>query len=202
MNLRKIVGQAAVIVGIIFIFQSDFCNSVYVFGDVIDILSAFVYACFSTLTALRLTNDGSIPSYLFLGLMGFFNMICMWPLFFIFHFIGVEPMRMPEKTEIVAFTWAGFLNLFSNYFWTKSILLTSPFIATLGLSLYIPFVFLIYCFIGNAEVLDDIHYLLGSGCIVIGFVLVNLNTTKNLEQDIDNKQLLNTRASLQEALIK
>merc|ERR1719317_6210 len=102
-------------------------------------LSAFMYACFSTLMGFRMKNDKNISMCLFFGLIGFFNMIFLWPFLLIFHYTGVESMELSTDPDFLQeLTIAGSIIIIAHFFWAKSILLTSPFVASVGLALSIP----------------------------------------------------------------
>ena len=69
---------------------------------------------------------------------------------------------------VVATSQAG--TFLSQLLWARSVLLTSPLVATCGLSLTIP-VAMVADLVLRSQAFG-IVYLIGSGCVVVGFVLV------------------------------
>merc|ERR1719494_248492 len=124
-------------------------------------------------------DDSIMSMFLFFGFLGGCNILCLWPLFFFFNYSGIEPIELPEWDTVGLLTLTGFVNILSDYFWARSILLTSPLIASVGLCLTIPLALL-------ADVLfRNLHhsplYIVGAGTVVVGFVLVNLKAPQSLE---------------------
>merc|ERR1711879_932413 len=145
------------------------------------LFSAFVYGCYTTLMKYFVPDEERLTTALFLGLLGFVNVCTLWPFFFIFDVAGVEQIELPEAKILALLIITGIVNVSSDYFWARSILLTSPLLATMGLSLTIP--------LGLVAdlIFSDIHhdwiYFFGSGLVVSGFLLVNYESQKSLEAD-------------------
>jgi len=152
-------------------------------GDAMAVLSAFIYGCYTTLMKFWVKDDSSMSMFLFFGLVGLCNLLCLWPLFFIFHYSGIEPIEIPDRDTLGLLTLVGFVNILSDYFWARSILLTSPLIASVGLCLTIPLA-LLSDFVFS-EVNISFLYIIGAVIVVVGFVLVNLKATQSLEPETD-----------------
>merc|ERR1719193_2005357 len=105
--------------------------------------------------------------FLYLGLVGLWNITCLWPLFYI------ETFQLPDNMTTVALILLnGFLSLLFEICWTRSILLISPVIASVGLGLSVPLSLIAdYVFYRTHR---DLRYLLGAMCVIAGFVLANL----------------------------
>ncbi len=83
--------------------------------------------------------------------------------------------------EIVGFVALnGFCDtVIADYFWARAVVLTSPTIATIGMSITIPFALITDYFIkGMAATWISI---IGAVLVICGFILVTL-TTENIEQ--------------------
>ena len=64
-------------------------------------------------------------------------------------------------------------NVFSDYLWARAVVLTSPTVATVGMSITIPFAMLSDFLLGNNKSGVPVLSLLGAGLVVLGFALVN-----------------------------
>ena len=104
-------------------------------GDAICLLSAALYAVYTVAIRMRAPDDLA----LFFGLLGAFNAVIFAPLVLVLHFTGAE--------DLGALSWeiGGLLvgkglvdNVLSDYLWAQAVLLTSPAVATVGLSLTVP----------------------------------------------------------------
>jgi len=184
----NILGVTVVLTGAILIGTQDTKSddnsaSTSILGDSLAVLAAFIYGCYTTLMKCLVKDDSSVSMFLFFGLVGLCNLLCMWPLFFLFHYSGIEPIKLPDWETIGLLTLAGFINVISDYFWARSILLTSPLIATVGLCLTIPLALLSDFFVSHVD--ESSLYIVGAGCVIVGFVLVNLKATQSLEPETD-----------------
>ena len=104
-------------------------------GDAVCLLSAALYAVYTVAIRMRAPDDLA----LFFGLLGAFNAVIFAPLVLVLHFTGAE--------DLGALSWeiGGLLvgkglvdNVLSDYLWAQAVLLTSPAVATVGLSLTVP----------------------------------------------------------------
>lgn len=59
-------------------------------GDSMAFLSAVIYGIYVTVMKRRVPNEDKVDMQLFFGLVGVFNLILLWPLFFILHWTGLE----------------------------------------------------------------------------------------------------------------
>jgi solute carrier family 35 protein F5 len=141
-------------------------------GDVASVLSAIFYGLYTVVLRWRVSDESRLDMRLMLGLLGFFNMTLLWPLFFILDYSNVEAFRVPPLKVIGALFLNGLLGtVLSDYLWSLSVLLTSPLIATIGLSLTIPLAVVADAILRSADF--GWAYLLGSAAVLVGFVMVN-----------------------------
>lgn len=61
-------------------------------GDAMAFLSAIIYGLYVTVMKRRVGNEDKMDMQLFFGLVGVFNLVLLWPLFFILHWTGLEPV--------------------------------------------------------------------------------------------------------------
>jgi solute carrier family 35, member F5 len=110
-------------------------------GDALALLSAILYGVYTvtlkgaTLKAL----PQSINMPLFFGFVGMFNFIFLAPLFPILHYSGLETFAFPPTRRIWTILIVNSLSSFgSDICWAYAMVLTSPLLVTVGLSLTIP----------------------------------------------------------------
>ncbi len=114
--------------------------------------------------------------------MGVFNIFLLWPFFLILHFTGVEPFELPSKSIAGLMALNTFVGTFlSDYLWLLAMLMTSPIVVTLGLSLTIPLAVLSDLVQGKFE--PTLIYWIGALLVLSGFFLVNIGTLSSKIDD-------------------
>lgn len=112
---RKLIGVLASLTGIVLISTVDLSGSSdenrgsfphkttgqIAIGDLMAFVSAIIYGLYVTVMKRRVGNEDRVNMPLFFGLVGLFNLVFLWPVFFILHFTGMEPVshRMPPKSS-------------------------------------------------------------------------------------------------------
>jgi solute carrier family 35 protein F5 len=106
-------------------------------GDMLALCGAVFYGCYTTLLKLRIGDESRIDMPLFFGFVGVFNLLFMWPFFIILHFTGLENFELPFSPSLwVMVLLNAFVGTFlSDYLWLLAMLMTSPLVVTLGISL-------------------------------------------------------------------
>ncbi|KAI8348892.1 hypothetical protein B0O80DRAFT_417765 [Mortierella sp. GBAus27b] len=165
-NLISIMGISSSMI-------SPAAPSAPLFGDFLALLSAVFYGCYTVLLKVRIRNESRVNMSLFFGYVGLFNLVLLWPMFGVLHLTGIEPFELPTGSKVI---WmivvnALFGTFLSDYLWLLSMLLTSPLVVTLGLSLSIPLALLGDIF-GNGRILGATYWL-GAGLVLAGFFGVN-----------------------------
>ncbi|KAJ2408845.1 hypothetical protein GGI10_004781, partial [Coemansia sp. RSA 2530] len=125
-------------------FGSDEANLTHMplswLGDGLALLSAALYGCYTTLLKRRVGDESRLDTPLFFGAVGLANIVLLWPGFIILHFTGIETFQLPHSGSmwlmIVLNALVG--TFLSDYLWLLAMLMTSPLVVTLGLSLTIP----------------------------------------------------------------
>eukprot|EP00493_Phyllostaurus_siculus_P014070 UN14284 len=116
-------------------------------------------------------DDEQLLMDLFFGLMGFFCIFVCWPLILILHITGIEEFQWPHSEAMYMLIINAVINMISDYTWARSILLTSPLVATIGLTLTVPVAMVSDSIIGQKHF--SFHYYMASGLVLIGFFIVN-----------------------------
>jgi len=140
-------------------------------GDALALVSACMYGVYSVmLKRLVPEGDNALSMPLVFGFIGAAVLLGGWPVFVVLDSTGLEPFELPRPRVLafLALNAAVGTNL-SDVLWARALQLTSPLVATLGLSLTIP--------IG---MLSDVAlrgkafsalYVFGALLILVGFVL-------------------------------
>ncbi|EXJ75137.1 uncharacterized protein A1O5_01833 [Cladophialophora psammophila CBS 110553] len=110
-------------------------------GDAFALLSAIIYGVY-TITLKKTTIKAlprSLNMPLFFGLVGACNLVLLFPLFPILHYTGLEPFSFPPSRRIWTILLINSCASFcSDLCWAYAMVLTSPLLVTVGLSLTIP----------------------------------------------------------------
>ncbi|EXJ94201.1 hypothetical protein A1O1_02594 [Capronia coronata CBS 617.96] len=110
-------------------------------GDALALLSAIIYGVY-TITLKQSTIKAlprSLNMPLFFGLVGTFNLILLFPMFPILHYTGLERFELPPTQWVWTILLTNSISsLFSDICWAYAMVLTSPLLVTVGLSLTIP----------------------------------------------------------------
>lgn len=107
-SMRKLVGVMASLVGIVLISTVDLSGESdenrgsfphktpgqIAIGDSMAFFSAVVYGMYVTVMKRRVGDENRVDMRLFFGLVGVFNLVLLWPLFFILHWTNIEPVRI------------------------------------------------------------------------------------------------------------
>ncbi|KAJ1641851.1 hypothetical protein LPJ64_006236, partial [Coemansia asiatica] len=109
-------------------------------GDMLALSSAALYGCYTTLLKRRIGDESRLDTPLFFGAVGLANLLLLWPGFLILQWTGIEPFQLPQTATLWIMILVNALigTFLSDYLWLKSMLMTSPLVVTLGLSLTIP----------------------------------------------------------------
>ncbi|RUS23382.1 hypothetical protein BC937DRAFT_93326 [Endogone sp. FLAS-F59071] len=159
------------------------------FGDFLALIGALFYGCYTVLLKLRIQNEERVSMPLFFGFVGAFNVCLLWPAFFLLHFTGIERFELPSTGVVWAMVLVNALvgTFLSDYLWLLAMLMTSPLVVTLGLSLTIPLalggdIIFKHLFLGP-------QYWCGAILVVAGFVGINSAAWGEVKQEEEEKQL-------------
>ncbi|OIW29806.1 hypothetical protein CONLIGDRAFT_345962 [Coniochaeta ligniaria NRRL 30616] len=183
---RKLVGVLASMAGVILISSIDLSGASddnrgnfphktrgqIAVGDAMAFFSAIVYGMYVTVMKRSVGNEDRVDMPLFFGLVGLFNVLFLWPGFFILHFTGIEPFALPPSGKVWAILMLNSVSSFiSDMSWAYAMLLTTPLVVTVGLSLTIPL-----SLIGEMiqyEQYSSWIYWIGAGIVFLSFLFVN-----------------------------
>ena len=136
-------------------------------------VSAFFYAVY-TVTLKKMLPDEKLYSMgIVFGLLGILSTLVFWPGLLILHYANLETFVFPSRLTVGALIMNTLVGTsLADVLWARSVVLTSPLVATLGLTLTIPLAMLFdFCF--KAQLFNPL-YIGGATTVAIGFVLCNL----------------------------
>lgn len=108
-------------------------------GDFLALIGAVFYGVYTTLLKVRVGDESRVDMQLLFGLSGLINTLVLWPGVVIAHICGWEPFELPSSSQIWFMLAANFaMNLIADVSWAYAMLLTTPLLVTVGLSLTIP----------------------------------------------------------------
>lgn len=114
-SLRKLLGVLASLVGVVLISSVDLSGesddnrgsfphksaTQIAIGDSMAFVSAIVYGLYVTVMKRKVGDESKVNMRLFFGLVGVFNLALLWPLFFILHWTGMEPVSSYHAGGVV-----------------------------------------------------------------------------------------------------
>ncbi|KAG7288835.1 hypothetical protein NEMBOFW57_005194 [Staphylotrichum longicolle] len=183
-TVRKLIGVLASLAGVILISSVDLSGAnddnrgsfpykstaQIAIGDAMAFFSAIIYGVYVTVMKRRVGNEERVNMPLFFGLVGLFNVFLLWPGFFILHYTGIETVNSAAS-------------FFSDILWAYAMLLTTPLVVTVGLSLNIP-LSLIGEMIQYSQYSSWLYWV-GAGVVFISFLFINHESQEENSGDKD-----------------
>jgi len=68
-------------------------------GDILALLSSLFYALYVSLLKVRIRDESRVDMQLFFGFVGLFNVVTLWPLGLVVHYLDVEPFELPRNWQ-------------------------------------------------------------------------------------------------------
>ncbi|RHZ70412.1 hypothetical protein CDV55_108328 [Aspergillus turcosus] len=190
-TLRKLAGVIASLIGIILISRVDLSSTdspqpddggpgafphkttaEIALGDAMAAFSAVMYGVYTIVLKRQVGDESRVNMVLFFGLVGLFNMLLLWPGFIILHVTGIEPFTLPDTERIWTIVLVNsFSSLVSDICWAYAMLLTTPLVVTVGLSLTIPLSLVGQIFLQGQYA--SAMYWVGAAIVFLSFLVVN-----------------------------
>lgn len=205
-SARKLIGVLASLSGVVLISLVDLTGdgndddrgnfphksqAQLAIGDAMAFFSAIVYGIYVVVMKMRIGNEDRVNMPLFFGLVGTFNLLLLWPVFPILHYTGIEPFELPPNGKIWAIILLNSLSsLASDISWAYAMLLTTPLVVTVGLSLNIP-----VSLVGQMVQYDQSSsfvYWVGAAIVLISFIFI----TRESHEDDEPIKVLESEAEL------
>ncbi|OAA36258.1 vacuolar membrane protein [Metarhizium rileyi] len=193
-SVRKLLGVLASLVGVILVSTVDLAGErdenrgsfphkttgQVAIGDSMALLSAVVYGMYITVMKRQVGSEDKVDMRLFFGLVGVFNLALLWPLFFVLHWTNIEPFEMPPTGSIWMIIIINSLASFvSDISWAFAMLLTTPLVVTVGLSLTIP-LSLIGEMIQYGQYSSFVYWI-GAAVVFVSFVFISNESREDVK---------------------
>jgi len=87
-------------------------------GAIFALLSALFYSLYLVLLRRRVDHEDKLDIPLFFGFVGAFNLVLLWPGFFVLHYTGIETFEWPSRRQWTFLLLNGLIGtLFSEVLW-------------------------------------------------------------------------------------
>lgn len=194
-TLKKIIGVLASFAGVILTSTVDISgdndenrgsfphksSQQIVIGDTLALLSAVIYGLYTTMMKKKIGDEARVNMVLFFGFVGLFNTAIMLPGFLIMHYTGLEPFALPPTSRVWAIIFFNSASsMIADICWAYAILLTSPLVVTVGLSLTIP-LSLVGQIVLNSQQSSGTYWV-GATIVFLSFLFIN---HESKQQDSD-----------------
>ncbi|XP_051841728.1 solute carrier family 35 member F5 isoform X1 [Antechinus flavipes] len=108
-------------------------------GSIWSLIGAMLYAVYIVMIKRKVDREDKLDIPMFFGFVGLFNLLLLWPGFFLLHYTGFEAFEFPNKLVLMCIVINGLIGtVLSELLWLWGCFLTSSLIGTLALSLTIP----------------------------------------------------------------
>lgn len=180
-SATKCVAACLSVAGAIIIILADDggkgeAGSNRVLGDAVSIISAFIYAAYTTVLKSNAPSEGSVNVAMLLSFIGIITASVAWPGMVALDWIGVEEFEWPSpRTALLLLINALLGTVLSDFLWALSVVLTTPLMTTLSLSLTVPLSILLDIVYGRKSF--SVRYFVGASLVFTGFILVNIAIT-------------------------
>lgn len=190
-STAKLFASLATIVGVAVIAAYDGKQegTASIIGDTVNILAAIIYSLYTTVLKYSSGPPGALDVSMLFGMIGIVVLVGAPPGFVLLHLLGWETFQLPSKrVAFVLFVNAWIGTVVSDFLWAKSIVLTTPMIGTLALSLTLPLSVILDYFFRGVEF--SFPYLVGVILVFAGFITVNVDEmrerTRKKEVEMQN----------------
>eukprot|EP00474_Spongospora_subterranea_P000746 CRZ01204.1 hypothetical protein [Spongospora subterranea] len=110
-----------------------------IYGDLAALLSAILSGTYASLLTKYIPDGSHVDMTLFFGLIGTFGAALLWPFILLLQHLDVERIITALTAKEIWFLLANAgLTILANLVWAKAVLLTTPFLATIGLGMTTP----------------------------------------------------------------
>ncbi|KAM4608337.1 solute carrier family 35 member F5-like isoform 2-T4 [Polymixia lowei] len=110
-----------------------------IIGSLWSLAGAALYAVYIVMIKRRVDREDKLDIPMFFGFVGLFNLLLLWPGFFLLHYTGFEAFELPTQLVWTYILINGLIGtVLSEFLWLWGCFLTSSLIGTLALSLTIP----------------------------------------------------------------
>ncbi|XP_064420042.1 solute carrier family 35 member F5 isoform X2 [Latimeria chalumnae] len=140
-TLSKLLAVILSIAGVVLVSLSGSDKSAgkEAIGSLWSLAGAMLYAIYVVMIKRKVDREDKLDIPMFFGFVGLFNLLLLWPGFFLLHYTGFEAFEFPNKLVWMYIIINGLIGtVLSEFLWLWGCFLTSSLIGTLALSLTVP----------------------------------------------------------------
>lgn len=78
-------------------------------GVILSLVSAFFYSTYLVLVKRKSDTEEKIDIPLFFGFVGLWNLLLLWPIFFVLNFSQIEIFELPNRRQFIVLFLNGFI---------------------------------------------------------------------------------------------
>ncbi|XP_017079070.1 solute carrier family 35 member F5 [Drosophila eugracilis] len=173
LTITKVIAVAMNIGGVVAITMNDLHDTKMTRGVLLALFSAFFYAAYLVFVKRKSDTEEKVDIPLFFGFVGLWNLLLLWPIFFILHFTKIETFELPSQGQFALLFLNGLIGtVLAEALWLWGCFLTSSLIGTLAMSLQIPLAIMFDVLLKNKPY-SPMFYM-GSIPIFVALVFVSL----------------------------
>lgn len=179
--------------------QSEFTSFLtdLIIGDILALVGAALYGVYTVFLKYKVRNEERVSMPLFFGFVGVFNLLVLWPAIILLDATGLEPFSLPgDRTTWIVVIVNAMITFVSDYLWVLAMLMTSPLVVTVGISMSIPLALL-----GDHIIYDrrvDLLFFLGAALVFGSFIAINISYKTDLEQgEAERRRSISSRDSIE-----
>ncbi|XP_016992789.2 solute carrier family 35 member F5 [Drosophila takahashii] len=173
LTITKVIAVAMNIGGVVAITMNDLHDTKMTRGVLLALFSAFFYAAYLVFVKRKSDTEEKVDIPLFFGFVGLWNLLLLWPIFFILHFTKIESFELPSQGQFALLFLNGLIGtVLAEALWLWGCFLTSSLIGTLAMSLQIPLAIMFDVLLKNKPY-SPMFYM-GSIPIFVALVFVSL----------------------------
>lgn len=189
-SLSKLCAACVCIAGVFVIVRIDGHDPTDglnpILGDFFSICSAIAYASFTVLLKKRAGPNGALNMPMLLGFIGLIVLLSEWPVIIIFDKAGFEQFQLPSPRIFGLLLGNAIIgSVLPTLLYALVIVLTTPLIAALSISLMVPMSIFWDLMAGKKKF--SYPYFAGAVLVILGFVAVNLQSD-NIDSDSDDAE--------------
>jgi solute carrier family 35, member F5 len=147
-------------------------------GVMLSLLSAAAYGCYTVIIRVSVPEEKTTFNLrMMFGFIGVFNLIFLAPVVLVLHATNVEPLNNLTPWIFSLMLIKGlFDNVLSDLMWATAVLLTTPTVATVGLTLTIPMALASDAIVKGLS--PSPMLIVGACVVVVGFVMSTIGGDK------------------------
>ncbi|KAK4295034.1 hypothetical protein Pmani_032369 [Petrolisthes manimaculis] len=176
-TLSKLLAVMLMVCGVVLVSLEDLSieDKKLPVGVLWALAGSILYACYMVFLKRKVPTEDRMDITMFFGFVGLFNMLILWPGFFLLDLVGWEKFQLPNLQQLLYMSVNGLVGtVLSEWLWLWGCYLTSSLMGTLSLSLTIPLTMMVDIWVKNVNYTLKIYA--GALPMMVSFIAVTLLT--------------------------